>query len=85
MKFQYRPGTNLQCCSLEKLLPLATNPAYFLFYPCVGKSLADTPFTVALCGTMDEELKGIIHRGRGPSYAARSQPQYNSAFATRVL
>ncbi len=30
-----------------------------------------------------KEEKGIIHRG--PSYAARSLPQYISAFATRVL
>ncbi len=29
--------------------------------------------------------EGIIHGGRGPTYAALSQPQYNSAFATRVL
>jgi hypothetical protein len=27
----------------------------------------------------------IIHWGRGPTYSARSKPQYNSAFATRVL
>jgi hypothetical protein len=32
-----------------------------------------------------KEEKGIIHRGRGATYAARSLPQYNSAFATRVL
>jgi hypothetical protein len=36
-----------------------------------------------------KEEKGIRHRGegayQGPTYAARSLPQYNSAFATRVL
>jgi hypothetical protein len=36
---------------------------------------------------MDEGRKGIIHRGVGAylPYAARSLPQYISAFATRVL
>jgi hypothetical protein len=32
-----------------------------------------------------KEEKGIIHRGGGPTYAAQSLTQYNSAFATRVL
>ncbi len=32
-----------------------------------------------------KEVKGIRHGGGGPTYAARSLPQYNSAFATRVL
>jgi hypothetical protein len=33
---------------------------------------------------MDEGRKGYIEGG-GPTYAARSKPQYISAFATRVL
>jgi hypothetical protein len=32
-----------------------------------------------------KEEKGIRHGGGGPTYAARSLPQYISAFATRVL
>jgi hypothetical protein len=32
-----------------------------------------------------KEEKEIRHRGEGASYAARSFPQYISAFATRVL
>jgi hypothetical protein len=37
-------------------------------------------------GIMDEGIeRDHTSGGGGPSYAARSQPQYNSAFATRVL
>jgi hypothetical protein len=34
---------------------------------------------------MDERSKGYYMEGGGPTYAARSLPQYISAFATRVL
>ncbi len=35
--------------------------------------------------TTDEGRKGSYIEGEGPTYAARSKPQYISAFATRVL
>ncbi len=36
-------------------------------------------------GAMDEGSTGSYIEGGGPTYAARSKPQYISAFATRVL
>jgi hypothetical protein len=37
------------------------------------------------CKAWMKEEKGIRHRGEGPTYSARSLPQHNSSFATRVL
>ncbi len=49
---------------LGETSPLATNPAYSLFYPCLGKSLADTPFIVALCGTpLTTPLNDVLYSG----------------------
>jgi hypothetical protein len=53
-----------------------------LFSPCY--SLLLFPFFVLFTHGW-RKRKGSYIEERGPTYAARSLPQYNSAFATRVL
>jgi hypothetical protein len=50
------------------------------FESCQGRIL------FVACGIgMDEGSTGLYIEGGGPTHAARSKTQYNSAFATRVL
>jgi hypothetical protein len=49
-----------------------------------GRDICSGPLRGVMPRHMDEGSKGLYIEGGGPTYAARSQPQYISAFTTRV-